>query len=653
MDAWRAAKAQLIRQPAWGVVGILLLSGLLFWSRMVVQEPAPQPPEPVHCDRDCLEQQLGALMTALVAHDPSALPLSGDFQYVENNQHLTPGDGGWRTLQGFGTYRQYFADPERGTAAVLTTARENNEDALATLRIRVAEGRLAEAEVVIIHDAEAASRFTLRGKPAPDWTETVPETERLTREDLLEIANRYYGALETNDGRGDYSFFDEDCERFEQGRSATHTGAREYLAGVDPAFVTMGCRAQFETGLFGFVTRIRDRRFEVIDIERGAVFSSAMLDLNDKYAGIPLTDGGTFSLPAWFSPARTLMSTDAFRIRDNRIQRVETLAREFPYATPTGLRPSFNPSREVPYGKPADATRPCDEACLVSLAEQLLRAMAAHEPQKAPLADTASYIENGQSLEFYDGLWGTLTEVAAPRLRIVETSQHEILVLVRVRERDLAGLMALRLHSTGDRIGAIETTVVREEKAGAETLFRSRGAVDPAPARAARFDPAFDEILAAPRRADIEELVSLVDRYFDAIELGHGNNVRFTPDCRRRENGLVVTDNPEAGFAPYALGCAAQLEGGYRAFIRRVRDRHVLSIDTSRGLVLASAFYDMPGTVRTVGQQFGSPFRLPSRLGRPQSRATWQLFRIEDGAIRRIDTLERVVPYGTRPREND
>ncbi len=653
MERLRAAQAVLRRQPVLGVALLVAAGALLLWARLVVQEVPPHRTPSATCDRACLERQLDAVLAALTAHDAASLPLSQDFQYVENNQHLTAGEGAWRTVQGFGSYRHYFADPETGTAAVVTTVRENDEDALATLRIHVADGRLTEAEVVIIHDAEGAQRYVRRGKPPADWFETVPEEERLSREELLETANRYYGALETNDGRGDYSFFAEDCERIEQGRPATDTAARDYLTGVDSDFVTRGCRAQFETGVFGFITRIRDRRFDVIDVERGSVFASAMLDMNNKYPDISLTDGKTFTLPAWFSPARSLMVADAFRIRDGHVQRIETLAREFPYAMPTGLRASFDPSREVPFGKRADASRRCDAACLETAGEQLLKAMAGHDPRLAPLADTATYVENGQQLEFYDGLWGTLSEVHAWRLRVVEADRHDLVLFARVREREIPGLLALHLQATGDRISAIEASIVREERRDAETLFRTRGPVDPAPARLQKVDPLFAEPLPLARRADVEELVSLVGRYFDAIEQGSGSAVRFTKDCQRHENGLLVTDNPEAGFAPYALGCSAQVEGGYSAFITRVRDRHILAIDETRGLVVAAAHYDIPGMVKTVGQRLGAPYPLPPRLGRPQTRATWQLFRIEDGAIRRIESVERVLPFGTRSQGRD
>jgi hypothetical protein len=316
---------------------------------------------------------------------------------------------------------------------------------------------------------------------------------------------------------------------------------------------------------------------------------------------------------------------------------------------PTGLRSTFDPSREVPGGHAPDATRPCDGGCLEALAEQTLRALAAHDPKKAPLTDTALYTENDQRIEFYDGLWGTITDIGGYRLRVVEPARHEISLIARVSERDIPALLALRLRSRGDRIASIEARIVREERPGAEEMFRVRGIVDPQPARLQQAEALFTEPVARARRADVEELLSLVNRYWDAVQQGQGGPVRFARDCLRRENGVAVTGNPDAGFAAYALGCGAQVEGGYSAYVGRIRDRRILTLDEERGLVVAAVWYDIPGTVRSVGTRLGSPIALPPALGRPHTQAQLQVFRIEDGAIRRIEVLSRTMPYGARP----
>jgi hypothetical protein len=72
-------------------------------------------------------------------------------------------------------------------------------------------------------------------------------------------------------------------------------------------------------------------------------------------------------------------------------------------------------------------------------------------------------------------------------------------------------------------------------------------------------------------------------------------------------------------------------------------------VDETRGLVVAMAYYDIPGTVRSVGNHLGRGVALPARLGRPHTLALWQVFRIQDGAIHHIEGLARVMPYGARP----
>ena len=69
-------------------------------------------PIPLNCDRACLEGLIDQYLAAVVAHDPSKLPLSKDVKYSENYQMLEVGDGFWKTASGIGNYKHVFADPE-------------------------------------------------------------------------------------------------------------------------------------------------------------------------------------------------------------------------------------------------------------------------------------------------------------------------------------------------------------------------------------------------------------------------------------------------------------------------------------------------------------------------------------------------------------
>src|SRR5262245_65231924 len=81
-------------------------------------------PIPLNCNRACLEGLIDQYLKAVVAHDPSTLPLSKDVMYTENNQKMEVGDGFWKTAQGLGNYRHVFADPEFGQVAMMGTMME-------------------------------------------------------------------------------------------------------------------------------------------------------------------------------------------------------------------------------------------------------------------------------------------------------------------------------------------------------------------------------------------------------------------------------------------------------------------------------------------------------------------------------------------------
>jgi hypothetical protein len=105
--------------------------------------------------------------------------------------------------------------------------------------------------------------------------QAIPEKERMSREELVKVADYYFEGLQRNDGKGYYPFTD-DCVRFENGM--------DVLLQTDPttgAKTRMTCKQQFEEGLKGIVTRIRDRRFVAVDQERGIVFAFGFFDHQD------------------------------------------------------------------------------------------------------------------------------------------------------------------------------------------------------------------------------------------------------------------------------------------------------------------------------------------------------------------------------------
>jgi hypothetical protein len=154
------------------------------------------------------------------------------------------------------------------------------------------------------------------------------------------VANMYFSGLEKNDGKGLYPFA-EDCDRLEDGVRTTNNPDFRTGSGfgggqaspINPA--TMSCKEAFESGYFNFVTRIRDRRYVAVDVERGLVFSFVFFDhAAGKYRTFKLADGRditTGPTSPW-----TWEIAEIFRIEKGKIRRVEALLEQVPYGMLSG-----------------------------------------------------------------------------------------------------------------------------------------------------------------------------------------------------------------------------------------------------------------------------------------------------------------------------
>ena len=133
----------------------------------------------------------------------------------------------------------------------------------------MADGKIAEVEDFVVRDANAAKGLDAMGQPNPLLVTEIPAGERATREELVKTANMYFSGLQNNDGKGVYPFT-EDCNRIENASQTTNNSERyKSDPSIGNEIMSLGCKAQFKTGYFRIVTRIRDRRFVIVDRERG------------------------------------------------------------------------------------------------------------------------------------------------------------------------------------------------------------------------------------------------------------------------------------------------------------------------------------------------------------------------------------------------
>ncbi len=433
-------------------------------------------------DRSGLENFIDRYLEALAKNDPSGLPLANDVRFVENNQELKVGEGTWRTITGLGGYRHYFTDPHTGQSAVICVVEENGKKVILNLRLRIAGGKITEIETLVVRDTGGAENYEKAGQPPAVFLAPVPEENRKPRERLIATADQYFTGMVRNNPEGDYSFFADGCNRMENGRVTTNAEAIEYGHSTDKEFVTMTAREQFETGFLGFVTRIRDRRFFVVDEERQSVISFAFYDHDGTVRKLKMPGNKTFTLPPYFSTPRTIEVCESFKLENDQIRYIEVTLTEFPY----GTRPAWDTEKDPWLRQPAPATtndsgnaaRPVSREQLSAGVDRFLAGLLSRGVKSEGIAGAARYTENGQQLNIGDGLWRTVTRIGEDMVVVANPESGSVAFRVPIMEYDVESLLTARLKVRNGEITEIETLVMRHEysdaRLGTFSLFAPR-----------------------------------------------------------------------------------------------------------------------------------------------------------------------------------
>lgn len=289
------------------------------------------------CERACLENMIDRVIEAMAAHDPSHIPWQRDAKYTENGQELHLGDGLWGTGSGHGNYKIYISDTEAEQAGYLGTMFENGAPILVAIRLKIEFGLVREAEVIAARNAFGSfpppGKILEEGKaPRAQFSRTVPEGERLSRAELIRIADSYFTGLGGNTGRN-IAPFAPTCERLENALQTTNSPRPDQQSGID--ILGMNCEDQQKSGWFAFVTEIRNRRHEVIDRERGLVLSFAFFDHHGRKMDMQMPDGSTAPNP--LSAPTTFEIAEIFQIDKGKIDQIEAVINTVPYRMKSDL----------------------------------------------------------------------------------------------------------------------------------------------------------------------------------------------------------------------------------------------------------------------------------------------------------------------------
>ena len=144
------------------------------------------------CDRACLKGMITNYVDAIVAHDPSRLPLAANVRFTEDSQDLKLGDGLWKTVTKKGDFRQDYLDLKKQIAASHVMLFEENAPVLYSLVLRVADGKITGVET-LVDRITANSRFKPDSleKPPAGMSQPVPAGKKMPRAEMIRTALFY------------------------------------------------------------------------------------------------------------------------------------------------------------------------------------------------------------------------------------------------------------------------------------------------------------------------------------------------------------------------------------------------------------------------------------------------------------------------------
>jgi hypothetical protein len=294
-------------------------------AALLALSPAPAAAQTA-CNRACLTGFVDTYFKALAANDPAAVPLAPGVKITNNGKAVRLADAFWasadRTIYRWDIVNERLG--ATGTEAVVQNA--DGSKTMYVLRLKVQNGRIAEVEAIKANQGEADRLWGPDGlkEVSPNLRLTIREAEQDSYYGLIAAAEGYWRAFQTN-GTPEYhpAPLLPDTIRFENGLQTTGMVR-------DGAYVS--AQEGFDRGRF-MSRNIWDRRYPVVDTERGIVLSIVRFGLKD----------GMKSQSAVTSNDRLV--GEFFAVKNGRIQEIHAVLFNLPDAEPTGWPPEYGPGR--------------------------------------------------------------------------------------------------------------------------------------------------------------------------------------------------------------------------------------------------------------------------------------------------------------------
>lgn len=277
------------------------------------------------CDWQCLLDIMTQYVDAIPKHDRSSLPIAKTARETVNGRvSEAQSDYFWKLIDGV-PYRQIAADPSTGEVALLGVATEAGARGPYWLRLKIEKRQIVEIEQII--GERTASGVPGLISPNPYFDQVLPEKSRLTREQLIAIADGYFEGLQRHDGSAVQSA--PGCRRFENGNQTS----------INPLGNTWPCNQMDD---YVYMDKIKERRFPVVDVERGIVVGAMVIEVAkpkplppSTVTTLPGQHPPPLAIPLFLRPHDTLIQ-EVFKISDGKIQEINVIRLDMPYLWGSG-----------------------------------------------------------------------------------------------------------------------------------------------------------------------------------------------------------------------------------------------------------------------------------------------------------------------------
>ena len=281
------------------ILGLLLAVGLWTIPVNAVQRTTT-------CDRECLRGKVTQLLYAFVKHDVSGLPVAANLRVTEDAVEKPLAQVGLvKTVTRLRGFRQDIIDERAGVAGAHVVAEESGKPVLLVVRLKVAEDKLTELELVATRSSAEGLIFNIEGLSAPsEVTNYAPRPEQLsTREEAIKAALHYPAGLNAAKTFADVNApFAANAYRLENG---------QVMAGPDCKFAP-GCQ-NISTQSLAIFNRLGDVQTRVVAVDErmGIVWLRMAWGVRER---------GGDQLTVW----------ETFKVYDGKIHAVEAFMRILP-----------------------------------------------------------------------------------------------------------------------------------------------------------------------------------------------------------------------------------------------------------------------------------------------------------------------------------